>query len=71
MGSVGGKKHGKFILIYLAKQTQRAINAWEKTPQSTIKVLENTHTKNRPLKIEAVTKMGNCFTICQYRIKTL
>ena len=31
-----------------------------------IKVLENTHTKNRRLKIEAATKMNHCFTICPH-----
>ena len=34
-----------------------------------IKILENTHTKNRRLKIEAVTKMDDYFTNCQYKIK--
>ena len=33
--------------------------------EATIKVLENTHTKNRRLKIEAVTKMSDCFALCQ------
>ena len=32
-----------------------------------IKVLENTYTKNGTLKIEAVTKIDKCFTICQYK----
>ena len=32
-----------------------------------IKVSENTHTKNGRLNIEAVTKMGDHFTICQYK----
>ena len=39
---------------------------WE-TTSSSIKVLENTYAKNRKLKIEVVTKMDNCFTICQYK----
>ena len=38
-----------------------------KTIQPMIKVLENTYTKNGTLKIEAVTKIDNCFTICQYK----
>ena len=41
------------------------IAASQKTTQSNIKVLENTHTKNQSLKIEAVTKMVDCFIICQ------
>ena len=37
--------------------------------QPTIKILENTHTKNRRSKTEAVTKMDDCFllAICQYK----
>ena len=38
-----------------------------KTTKSTIKVLKNTLTKNWRLKIEAVTKMDDYFTICQYK----
>ena len=33
------------------------------------KVLRNTHTKSRKLKIEAVTNMNDCFTICQCKIE--
>ena len=61
------------FLIYLDSQptsyTQCVIIAWEETTQFTIKILENTHTKNLRLKIEAVTKMDDYFTICQYKIK--
>ena len=35
--------------------------------QPMIKVLENTYIKNGILKIETVTKIDNCFTICQYK----
>ena len=37
--------------------------------ESTIKILENTHTKNRKLKIKDVTKMDDCFTIRQYKLE--
>ena len=37
--------------------------------QSTIKFLEKFHPKNRILKIEAATKIDNCFSICQYKIE--
>ena len=32
-----------------------------------IKVLENTQSKLRRLNIEAVTRMDDCFIICQYK----
>ena len=35
--------------------------------QPAIKFLENTHTKNRRLEIEAVTKTEDCFTTCQHK----
>ena len=38
-----------------------------KTTLFSIKVLENTYAKSPTLKIEVVTKMDNCFTICQYK----
>ena len=37
--------------------------------QSTIKVLENSLSKLRGLHVEAVAKMEDCFTICQYKTK--
>ena len=46
-------------------------STWGKTPQSTIKILKNTHTKNRRLKIEAVTKMDDWITICQHKTEEL
>ena len=33
--------------------------------ETTIKVLENTYTKNRRLKIEVVTKMNDCLALSQ------
>ena len=38
-----------------------------KTKKSTMNVLENTLAKNQRLKTEAVTKMDDYFTICQYK----
>lgn len=35
--------------------------------QYTIKVLENIHTKSQRLNSEAVTKMDDCFNLCQYK----
>ena len=55
------------FLIYPASQTQYTITSQRKTTQSTIKVLENTHTINRSLKIENVTKMDDFFTTCQHK----
>ena len=43
------------------------ITEWNKTTKPTIKVVEKTHTKNYQLKIEAVTKLDNCFTIYHYK----
>ena len=37
--------------------------------QLTIKVLENTYTKNLRLKIEFVIKMDGYFNICQYKLE--
>ena len=34
-----------------------------------LKVQENTHTKNRRLKFEAITNMDDGFSICHYKIK--
>ena len=39
--------------------------------QSKIKVSKSTHTKNRRFNIEAVTKVDDCFSICQYKIEEL
>ena len=35
--------------------------------ESTLRNLENIHTKKRRLKIEDVTKMDDCFTLYQYK----
>ena len=35
--------------------------------QPNFKVLENTYTKHPRLKIETVTNMDDCFTICQHK----
>ena len=35
--------------------------------QPTTKVLGNTHTQNRRMKIETVSKMDDSFTICDYK----
>ena len=49
--------------------SQCPITAWEVMIQSTIKVLENTHTKNSILKIKTAAKSHEYFIICQYKIE--
>ena len=53
MGGVGGKKSCGHSLKH------------RKSMQHNFKVLENTYTKHRRLKIETATNMDDCFTICQ------
>ena len=55
MGGVGEKKSCGHSLKQI------------KSMQHNFKVLENTYTKHRRLKIETVTNMDHCFTICQYK----
>lgn len=44
------------ISVCPANKPQYVITVWEKTAQPTIKVIENTLTKNEKLKIETETK---------------
>ena len=55
MGGVGEKKSCGHSLKHI------------KSMQHNFKVLENTYTKHPRLKIETVTNMDDCFTICQHK----
>ena len=75
MVGLGGKKScGNFWKHRWSISSQLVVvchNCIEKTIQSTTnfikQVLENTDTRKRRLKIEAVTKMDHWFTMCQYK----
>ena len=55
MGGGGGKKSCGHSLKH------------RKSMQHNFKVLENIYTKHRRLKIETVTNMDDCVTICPYK----
>ena len=46
---------------------RHSVNIMTLLTQSTTKALGNTHTQNRRMKIEAVSKMDDSFTICDYK----